>query len=79
MKVGDYNIPQVTHFKYLGLVIQNDGEIEGDANYRIQIEWLNGGNFLGILRVTKLPLKLKIFLSYCGKTCGVARDIMLAN
>lgn len=27
MKVGDHIIPQVTRFKYLGSVIQNDGEI----------------------------------------------------
>lgn len=37
VKVGDHIIPQVTQFKYLGFVIQNDGEIEGDVNNRIQV------------------------------------------
>ena len=27
-------------FKYLGLIIQKDGEIDGDVNYRIKIGWL---------------------------------------
>ncbi|KAH1266916.1 UPF0183 protein [Glycine max] len=36
VKIGDHIIPQVTRFKYLGSVIQDDGEIEGDVNHRIQ-------------------------------------------
>ncbi|KAH1225351.1 LINE-1 reverse transcriptase [Glycine max] len=35
-KIRDHIIPQVTRFKYLGSVIQDDGEIEGDVNHRIQ-------------------------------------------
>lgn len=36
VKVGEYIISQVIRFKYLGFVIQNDNEIEGDVNHRIQ-------------------------------------------
>lgn len=36
MKVGDRIIPQITRFKYLGFVIQNDGDIKGDVKHRIQ-------------------------------------------
>ena len=39
VKIGDniyYTIPQVTQFKYLRSIIQNDREIERDANRRIQ-------------------------------------------
>lgn len=39
-KVGDPDIPQVIWFKYLGSITQNDGEIEGNVNHRIQAEWL---------------------------------------
>jgi len=39
VKVGDHIIPQVTHFKYLGSIVQNDGEI-GDVNHQIQARWL---------------------------------------
>ena len=35
VKIGDYTIPQVTLIKYLRPMMQNDGEIEGDINYRI--------------------------------------------
>lgn len=36
VKVGDHIIPQVTRFKYHKYVIQNNGEIKGDVNHRIQ-------------------------------------------
>lgn len=36
VKVGDCIILQVTRFKYLGSVVQNDGVMEGDVNYRIE-------------------------------------------
>jgi len=36
VKVGGHIIPQVTRFKYLGSIVQNDGEIEADVNHRIQ-------------------------------------------
>jgi len=36
VKVGDHIIPQVTRFKYLGPIVQNDGEIEADVSRRIQ-------------------------------------------
>jgi len=40
VKVGDHIIPQVTRFKYLGSIIQNDGEIEAGVSHRIQAGWL---------------------------------------
>nr|ABD33143.2 Transcription factor IIA, helical [Medicago truncatula] len=40
VKVGDYIIPQVARFKYLGSIVQNVGEIEADVNHRIQAGWL---------------------------------------
>ena len=39
VKIGDDIIPQVTRFKYLESIMQNNGEIEGDINHRIQAEW----------------------------------------
>ena len=38
VKVGDHIIPQVTRFKYLGSIVQNDGEIEADVSHHIQAE-----------------------------------------
>lgn len=39
MKVGDHVNQQITRFKYLGSVIQHDGEIKGDVNHQIQAGW----------------------------------------
>ena len=40
VKIGNDTIPKVTTFKYLGSIIQNEGEIEGDVNHMIQVGWL---------------------------------------
>jgi predicted metal-dependent peptidase len=36
VKVEDHIIAPVIHFKYLGSMVQNDGEIKAYVNYRIQ-------------------------------------------
>jgi len=33
-------IPMSSHFKYLGFIIQKDGEINSDVNHKIQADWL---------------------------------------
>ena len=59
VKVGDHIIHQVTRFKYLGSIVQNDGEIEADVNYHIQAGWLKWRRVSGVLCDKKVPLKLK--------------------
>ncbi|KAL5133996.1 LINE-1 retrotransposable element ORF2 protein [Glycine soja] len=59
VKIGDHIIPQVTQFKYLGSVIQDDGEIEGDVNHRIQAGWMKWRKASGVLCDAKVPIKLK--------------------
>ncbi|KAH1202974.1 LINE-1 retrotransposable element ORF2 protein [Glycine max] len=59
VKIGDHIIPQVTRFKYLGSVIQDDGEIEGDVNHRIQAGWMKWRKASGVLCDAKVPIKLK--------------------
>jgi len=59
VKVGDHTIPQVTRFKYLGFIVQNDGEIEADVSHRIQAGWLKWIRASGVLCDKKVPLKLK--------------------
>jgi len=58
VKFGDHIIPQVTRFKYLGSIVQNDGEIEADVSYRIQAGWLKWRSASSVLCVKKVPLKL---------------------
>ncbi|KAL5161290.1 LINE-1 retrotransposable element ORF2 protein [Glycine soja] len=59
VKIGDHIIPQVTRFKYLGSIIQDDGEIEGDGNHRIQAGWIKWRKASGVLCDAKVPIKLK--------------------
>ncbi|KAL5190235.1 LINE-1 retrotransposable element ORF2 protein [Glycine soja] len=59
VKIGDHIIPQVTRFKYLGSVIQDDGEIDGDVNHRIQAGWMKWRKASGVLCDAKVPIKLK--------------------
>ena len=59
VKIGDHIIPQVTRFKYLGSVIQDDGEIEGDVNHRIQAGWMKWRKASGVLCDAKVPIKLR--------------------
>ncbi|KAL5163093.1 Retrovirus-related Pol polyprotein from type-1 retrotransposable element R2 [Glycine soja] len=59
VKIRDHIIPQVTRFKYLGSVIQDDGEIEGDVNHRIQAGWMKWRKASGVLCDAKVPIKLK--------------------
>ncbi|KAH1256215.1 LINE-1 retrotransposable element ORF2 protein [Glycine max] len=59
VKIGDHIIPQVTRFKYLGSVIQDDGEIEGDVNHRIQAGWMKWRKASRVLCDAKVPIKLK--------------------
>lgn len=35
----DQIVPQVTKFKYLGSITQNNGEIDEEVTYRIQARW----------------------------------------
>jgi len=59
MKVGEHIIPQVTRFKYLGSIVQNDVEIKADVSHRIQAGWLKWRRASGVLCDQKVPLKLK--------------------
>ena len=47
------------HFKYLGAFIQKDGEINSDANHRIQAGWLKWRSATRILCDCNIPLWLK--------------------
>lgn len=40
VKMGENVISQVSIFKYLGSILQNEGKINEDATQRIQAEWL---------------------------------------
>ncbi|KAH0462810.1 hypothetical protein IEQ34_010385 [Dendrobium chrysotoxum] len=57
--LGDQVINKSTRFRYLGSIVQSDGEIDGDVISRIQVGWLKWRNASGLLCDRKVPLKLK--------------------
>ncbi|XP_070032893.1 uncharacterized protein [Nicotiana tomentosiformis] len=52
-------IPRRGSFKYLGSIIQRDGEIDEDATYRIRVAWMKWRLAPGVLCHKKVPPKLK--------------------
>jgi len=52
-------IPIISHFKYLGFIIQKDGEINNDVNHRIQVGWLKWKSTTGVLCDHNISLCLK--------------------
>ncbi|MED6123750.1 hypothetical protein PIB30_118080 [Stylosanthes scabra] len=58
--MGDQNIlRKVRSFKYLGCIIQDNGEIDEDVNHRIQAGWLKWRSASDFICDKKVPLKLK--------------------
>ncbi|KAI0489432.1 hypothetical protein KFK09_029275 [Dendrobium nobile] len=57
--LGDQVINKSTRFRYLGSIVQSDGEIDGDIINRIQVGWLKWRNASGLLCDRNVPLKLK--------------------
>ena len=59
VKIGEDIIPQVTKFRYLGSIVQSDGEINDDIMHRIQAGWLKWRKASGVICDRKVPKKLK--------------------
>ncbi|XP_070056639.1 uncharacterized protein [Nicotiana tomentosiformis] len=52
-------IPKRSSFKYLGSVIQGDGEIDEDVAHRIGVGWMKWRLAYGVLYDKKMSLRLK--------------------
>ena len=59
MTLDGQEIPMSSHFKYLGSIIQKDGEINSDVNHKIKTDWLKWRSATGILCDRNIPLWLK--------------------
>jgi len=65
---GDYVIPQVTHFKYIGCIVKNVWDIEADLNRRIKVGWLKWTRTSCVLCDTKYHSSWRNFFIKHGKT-----------
>nr|XP_016436653.1 PREDICTED: uncharacterized protein LOC107762784 [Nicotiana tabacum] len=57
--IGSQVITKRDNVRYLGSVMQGDGEIDGDVTHRIGAGWSKWRLASGVLRDKKVPLKLK--------------------
>ena len=53
----DHIIQQVDKFKYLGSIIQEDCEVDGDVNNRIQAGWFKWRKLLGLYVIVRFKIK----------------------
>ncbi|KAM3009761.1 hypothetical protein FF2_028660 [Malus domestica] len=52
-------ITKSDRFRYLGSILQENGELDGDLNHRIQAGWMKCKSASGMLCDRRRPLKLK--------------------
>ena len=59
MRIEVQEIPQRDSFRYFGIIISKDGEIEKGAGHRTSIGWLKWRLTLGVLCNRCIPTRLK--------------------
>ena len=59
IKLDGQNVPKSERFRYLGSIIQNDGNVDGNVNYRIQTTWMKWRKASGVLCERTMSLHLK--------------------
>jgi hypothetical protein len=52
-------IPKKDTFRYLGSMLQKNGDIDEDVSHRIKTDWLKWRQASGVLCDARVPLKLK--------------------
>ena len=68
-----------SHFKYLGSIIQKDGDIDSDVNHRSQAGWLKWRSATEVLcdRNISLWLKGNFYQTAIGHLCYMAQNVGL--
>ncbi|KAM2879134.1 hypothetical protein FF1_014667 [Malus domestica] len=59
VRIGDQEIPKSDCFRYLGSILQKNGELDGDLKHRIQAGWMKWKSASSVLCDRRRPLKLK--------------------
>jgi len=52
-------IPKVEKFRYLSLIVQQNGEIDEEINQRIKVGWLKWKHATSVLCDKRMPIGLK--------------------
>lgn len=59
VSLGGQALLTTNKFKYLGSIIQDNGEIDEDVSHRIKVGWTKWGSVTGVICDDKIPLRLK--------------------
>ena len=59
MRIESQEVPQIVSFRYLGLIISKDGEVEEDVEQWIRAGWLKWILGSGVLCDKQIPTQLK--------------------
>ncbi|VFR01015.1 unnamed protein product [Cuscuta campestris] len=59
VRIDSHIVPKVDRFRYLGSVIQADGELDGDVGHRVGVAWAKWRLASGVLRDPKISPKMK--------------------
>ena len=59
VSIGEAVVKCMTKYKYLGSIIQRDGEIDRDVNHRVQAGWIKWRAATAVLCDRKFPSRLK--------------------
>ncbi|KAM2988729.1 hypothetical protein FF2_002788 [Malus domestica] len=59
VKIGDHEVPKSDRFRYLGSILQKNGELDEDLHHRIQARWMKWNNASSVLCDRRMLLKLK--------------------
>jgi hypothetical protein len=52
-------VPKKDILRYLGSMLQKDGDVDEDVSHRIKVDWLKWHQVSGVLCDPMVPLKLK--------------------
>jgi hypothetical protein len=59
VRLGGQVVPKKDIFRYLGSMLQKDGDIDEDVSHRIKAGWLKWRQVSTVLCDPRVPLKLK--------------------
>ncbi|KAK9146749.1 hypothetical protein Sjap_006652 [Stephania japonica] len=88
VKLGKVEVSKVKHFRYLGSIIQNDGNIKNDVTHRIQAGWKKWRSATSVICDKNMPTKLKRkfyrtairpAMLYGSKCCAIKQQLYKMN
>ncbi|VFQ76707.1 unnamed protein product [Cuscuta campestris] len=60
VRIDSHVVPKVDRFRYLGSVIQADGELDGDVGHRVGVAWAKWRLASGVLCDAKISPRIKV-------------------